>query len=45
MTILTKKIPEGYQIRFKLSGKMIIVTGKTLLDALRKVNEYKSIYL
>jgi hypothetical protein len=46
MSTLTKKLKSGdYQIRFKLSGKWIIVTGRSLMDALQKVNRYKSVYL
>jgi hypothetical protein len=46
MSVLTSKTKSGnYQIRFFLNGKKIVVTGKTLMDALRKVNEYKPVYL
>jgi hypothetical protein len=45
MSLLKSKTLKGYQIRFKLNGKTIVVTGKTLVDALRKVNTYVSIYL
>jgi hypothetical protein len=46
MSVLHSKTNSGQvQIRFMFNGKKIVVTGKTLMDALRKVNEYHPVYL
>jgi hypothetical protein len=46
MSTLTKKLKSGdYQIRFKLDSKWIVVKGRTLVEALKKVNAYKPVYL
>ncbi len=41
----SKKVNGDYEIRFKLDGRTIIVVGRTLTEALKKVNMYHPIYL